>query len=85
MLFPVVAGRTGIAPDQLVADHRELTDAIRLVESTLASEPTKESAKVAVESFAEVLRSHLDREEQLVVPLLLEMTPEEAWALIHRG
>ena len=36
-----------------------------------------------VAKFARVLVLHLDREEQLSVPFLLEMTPQEGWSLVE--
>jgi 8-oxo-dGTP pyrophosphatase MutT (NUDIX family) len=85
MLFPLVQQRTGIAPEQLVIDHQVLMAAIGAVEETLAApgEAAKPSAKSATARFHEVLVAHLDREESLVIPVLLSMTPSEAWALIH--
>jgi 8-oxo-dGTP pyrophosphatase MutT (NUDIX family)/hemerythrin superfamily protein len=82
MLFPLVQSRTGVAPAQLVTDHEALTRAIAEVEESLSAGADKERATAAVATFAEVLVEHLDREEALVIPVLLEMTPSEAWALI---
>lgn len=82
MLFPLIRRRTGTPPERLVSDHEELTSAIALVEESLAGSD-KERAKAAAVTFDDVLVAHLDREESLVVPVLLEMTPDEAWALIE--
>lgn len=35
--------------------------------------------------LSQTLHHHLDREETLVVPVLLELTPEEAWGEVQRG
>jgi 8-oxo-dGTP pyrophosphatase MutT (NUDIX family) len=83
MLFPLVHRRTGTAPEMLVSDHEALTSAIEAVEASLSAGANKEHAKAAVAHFDEVLVAHLDREESLVIPVLLAMTPDEAWALIH--
>ena len=74
MLFPLIERSTGIAPTRLVSDHETLTDAITVVEEA----PTKEASA----RFARVLGDHLDREELLVVPVLLSLAPAEAWATI---
>jgi hemerythrin-like domain-containing protein len=83
MLFPLVLGRTGVAPAQLVDDHGRLTAAIVELETSLAHGADRERTRSAVASFHEILIAHLDREESLVIPVLLEMTPHEAWSLIH--
>ncbi len=85
MLFPVVHRLTGTAPERLVGDHETLMSAITAVEESLRAGADKEGARAAVTHFDEVLFAHLDREESLVIPILLGMTPNEAWALIHGG
>jgi 8-oxo-dGTP pyrophosphatase MutT (NUDIX family) len=83
MLFTLIEHRTGTAPERLVTDHEELTRAIAEVEASLTSDADRARANAAVAAFGEVLGAHLDREEALVIPVLLRMTPDEAWALIH--
>ncbi|MBX3232171.1 MAG: NUDIX domain-containing protein [Labilithrix sp.] len=83
MLFPFVERRTGSAPEKLVLDHGELTAAIDAVNDALRPETAREDAAAALARFEDVLVDHLDREEGLVVPVLLELAPAEAWALIH--
>ena len=83
MLFPVVHRLTGTAPERLVTDHEALMSAIDAVDESLRSGADKERAKAAILRFDDVLLAHLDREESLVIPVLLEMTPTAAWALIH--
>ena len=80
LVFPLVHRRTGTAPTQLQTDHDEMTAAITRVEAALM---TRADATAAIAAFHEILIAHLDREEALVIPLLLEMTPHEAWAQIH--
>jgi hypothetical protein len=82
MLFPLIERRTDVAPARLVSDHEELTRAIDEVEQSLAG-TDKARATAAVATFAEVLVTHLDREEELVIPVLLSMPPAEAWASFH--
>jgi iron-sulfur cluster repair protein YtfE (RIC family) len=82
MLFPMMLERTGTAPEQLVRDHQVLTDAIAAVEGAL-SEADVIRARGTITSFDEILVEHLAREEALVIPVLLEMTAGEAWALLH--
>ena len=37
----------------------------------------------AVRRFHDILIAHLDREEELVMPVVLALAPREAWDLIH--
>lgn len=83
MLFPLVRRRTGVAPEPLVAEHEALTRAITAVDASLAGGAARAQAKDAVARFDEVLNAHLDREESLVIPVLLEMAADEAWDLLH--
>jgi DUF438 domain-containing protein len=83
VLFPLIHRQTGKAPEQLITDHDEMTAAITLVEAALRARADAETVKSAIASFHVILTAHLDREEALVVPVLLEMTPDEAWSQIH--
>jgi DUF438 domain-containing protein len=83
MLFPLIHRQTGTAPEQLVTDHDEMSAAITRVEAALRARTDAEVVKSALASFHAILIAHLDREEGLVVPVLLEMTPNEAWSQIH--
>jgi 8-oxo-dGTP pyrophosphatase MutT (NUDIX family) len=74
-LFPFVTRRVGPSAARLTSDHEELTRAIEEVEEGYAPE--------AVARFATVLGDHLDREELIVVPVLLSMTPMEAWTTLE--
>jgi ADP-ribose pyrophosphatase YjhB (NUDIX family) len=80
MLFPLVTRETGLAPAGLVDDHGELTAAIRGVDESLRGGDA-DSARTAIARFDEVLVTHLDREERLVMPVLLGLSPREARAL----
>jgi len=75
MLFPFIERHTGVAPTRLVSDHEELTASIAAVEMA----PTK----ATVVRFERVLCDHLAREELQIVPVLLSLRPEEAWALVE--
>jgi hypothetical protein len=68
-------------PTELVDDHSALTRAISAVEDALAG-GDRALAKAAVIAFDEVLVAHLDREERLVMPVLLQMTAQEGWSLL---
>ncbi len=81
MVFPLVLRRTGIAPDQLQADHDEMTAAIAAVERALERD---ERVAEAIAHFHEILVTHLDREEQLVIPIFLQLPPRELWDQLHR-
>lgn len=75
-LFPLVERRSGTAPVALVGEHEALTAAIAAVE--------EDATRATLAHFHDVLVTHLDREEALVVPILLGMTPAEAWAEVQR-
>lgn len=77
MLFPLVERRTGVAPSRLQSDHDDMTAAIGDVEDTLAA--GGEPLVAAVIRFHDILMPHLDREEELVVPLLLELRHSDLW------
>ena len=82
MVFPMILRRSGVAPHQLQVDHDELTAAIAAVEASLAAEdPTRLHATIA--RFVEVLVTHLDREEELVIPLFLTLPPDQLWQQLH--
>ncbi len=81
MLFPLVERRTNVAPTSLTADHEALTRAIEEVENSLATGADLARLATALAAFTRVLGAHLDREEALVVPLLLMLTPDEAAAM----
>lgn len=83
MLFPLIGERMGTPPERLEQDHVALTAAIDAVSKSLVPGGDREAATSAVSTFHRVLVMHLDREEALVVPVLLEVPPHEAWALIH--
>jgi hemerythrin superfamily protein len=80
MVFPFVHERTGIETEQLVIDHAQMTEAIAMVEASFRSGA---GIQAAVARFHEILIAHLDREEELVIPIFLELDPHEAWARIH--
>jgi hemerythrin superfamily protein len=81
MVFPLVLRQTGTAPDHLQADHDEMSAAIDDVVKILRAR-TGELAD-AVRRFHSILIAHLDREEELVMPVFLALAPREAWDLIH--
>lgn len=83
MLFPAIARATGVAPARLVEDHAELMRAIDEVTASFTDSGARTRIEAAAATFDEILRAHLDREEELVVPVLLAMTPGEAHQLIH--
>jgi hemerythrin-like domain-containing protein len=83
MLFPAVLRSTGVAPQRLVEDHVELTRAIEALEASLTNTTPRGAIESAVATFDDVLVAHLEREEQLVVPVLLAMTPAEAHQMMR--
>lgn len=85
MLFPVVHDLTGTEPERLATDHETLVRAIADVEASLRAGADRARAKAAVLRFDDVLVAHLDREEALVIPLLLALTPSESWERMRGG
>jgi 8-oxo-dGTP pyrophosphatase MutT (NUDIX family) len=85
VLFPLVERRTEVAPVQLLADHEALMRAIGIVEVCLQAKSDRAGAKAAMASFRQVLGGHLEREESVVVPVLLTMSASEAWRLLQGG
>lgn len=70
-LFPLVQRQTGIALDQLVDDHHALDAAIAAAAGQLThGDPTD-----ALVRLRDALVDHLDREEALVIPVLLRLAP----------
>jgi hemerythrin-like domain-containing protein len=77
LLFPMVLRQTGVAPEELVTDHEELTAAIAEVQASFVTGRNRERAMRAVASFDEMLVAHLAREESLVVPSCSSFPPSE--------
>jgi iron-sulfur cluster repair protein YtfE (RIC family) len=78
VLFPAVERVSGAFPEELVTDHRELTDAIARVTTSLAG-ADRDEARSALEALETCLDAHLRREEARVVPVLLELHPSELY------
>lgn len=83
LLFPALARRGRIDPGPLLGDHAELTTSIGAVEQGLAPGADRRAAKQAIARFGGVLARHLDREERVAIPFLLEMAPRQAWAMLE--
>ena len=75
-LYPYLARRYGMALETLVGDHRamhELADGVR--RSLLEDEPA--AAHEMLRTYDDALVAHLRREEDLVIPMLLELPRDE--------
>jgi hypothetical protein len=68
LLFPRLAA-AGLTADALAMDHRRLQSAIAAVEAMLS---TDADASAPVREFDALLRAHLDAEEAVSIPYLLE-------------
>lgn len=68
LLFPRLAD-AGLGADALALDHRALMSSIAAVEDVLG---TDADASDALREFASLLRTHLDAEEAVSIPYLLE-------------
>jgi DUF438 domain-containing protein len=82
MVFPFVHRQTGTAPAQLQTDHDEMTAAIDAVAASLREREHTRLAE-AITRLHEILMTHLDREEELVIPVFLDVRPHELWALLQ--
>lgn len=88
-LYPYLERRWGLDLSALRGEHSELREVEGAVRSHDADDgPASESLLAALIAHHEVLLPHLDREEELVLPALLALTPEEfdryARSPIHR-
>jgi hypothetical protein len=70
---------------QLLAEHEALMRALGLVEACLLAKGDRAGAKAAMVSFRQVLAGHLEREESVVIPVLLTMSASEGWQLLQGG
>lgn len=70
-LFPLVRRHIGDALDTLVDDHAMLDEAV----ASAAGQLTHGDPTEALMHLRTVLNEHLDREEALVVPVLLRLSP----------
>jgi hemerythrin-like domain-containing protein len=68
LLFPRLA-EAGVGPDALVADHRSLTSAIASVDEALRNGA---DVSAPLHELDVVLRTHLDVEESVAIPYLLD-------------
>ncbi|MEL6188149.1 MAG: hemerythrin domain-containing protein [Myxococcota bacterium] len=77
-LYPYLERRWGLSFDAAEAGHRDLHRACDQVKAAFAKGPSSPSEVVAaLEHHDAVLRPHLELEEDLVIPGLLELSPEE--------
>ncbi len=80
-LYPFLTRRWGLSFDQAEAGHRELHDCDGRVRAALAERRAgtgpPAALRRALDRHDTVLREHLDHEEQLVIPALLELSPRE--------
>jgi iron-sulfur cluster repair protein YtfE (RIC family) len=75
-LYPYLEARYCMSLGPLVSDHGELDDGRSAVTNAL-TEPAHLPIQDALRSFHEVLVGHLQHEEDLVMPMLLELNRTE--------
>ena len=73
-LYPFLERRWGVSFADAIEGHEALH---RLEGDVLAAFASGRGASEAMREHDEVLRAHLDLEEDLVIPMLLELRPEE--------
>jgi hypothetical protein len=84
-LYPFLEARWGASMAELEAGHEALGAQRSVVEDAFArvdevgddAAAARARLREAFDLFDEILRDHLDLEERIVVPLLLELTPSE--------
>ena len=76
-LYPYLERRWGLSMHAAERGHRALGDADAAVREALASGPASPALCDALDRHQEVLLAHLELEEQLVIPALLALTPDE--------
>lgn len=89
-LYPYLERRWGVSMAPLTAGHEALAERKRAVfdafEGVLEREGTEAEAATlrrALFRFGNTLREHLELEEDTVIPLLLELEPDEFAAYYH--
>ena len=75
-LYPYLARRYATSLGHLADDHARL-HLLRDVVYARLSGPADDALVDALEKYDEELRAHLEREEAVVIPLLLDLPPEE--------
>lgn len=81
-LYPYLARRYRVSLAHLEADHAALHELRDDVYAAL-DKGTDDDVLRALERYHEELLAHLEREEAAVIPLLLELTPEEFRRYYH--
>jgi iron-sulfur cluster repair protein YtfE (RIC family) len=82
MLFPLVRARTGDHPGLLVDEHDALMKRLAEVSASLQG-GEMEAIGRTLRVLDEELRAHLDREESIAIPVLLELTHAEATRILY--
>ncbi len=75
-LYPFLSQRYCVALDVLLGDHREL-DRLRTETTETLVHGEAPAVQAVLGELDHVLVHHLQREEDLVIPMLLELEPEE--------
>ena len=75
-LYPYLEARFSVDFSGLRAGHERLSEHRTLVREALATED-RDTILQALTEFDAVLGAHLDEEEDAVIPLLLELPPDE--------
>ncbi len=83
-LYPYLRRRFGVSTSSLQAGHDGLHQRADDVISALDRGDSADVV-IALRAYDDLLRSHLDAEELLVIPLLLQMSPDEFHRYTHHG
>ncbi len=85
-LYPYLEARWSISCDPLRHGHHQLdaAEADVLAELLDADGPATDDLVDALRHHDEVLHTHLDEEESVVIPALLALTPDEFSSYYHR-
>lgn len=85
-LYPYLEARWSISCDPLRDGHHQLdaAEADVLAEFLRVDGPATHALADALQNHDEVLHTHLDEEESVVIPALLALTPDEFSSYYHR-
>lgn len=81
-LYPYLEARWGISCDDLREGHHALAAVEEAVHAAV-TEDSRDGLLTALREHDTVLSAHLDREEEVVIPALLALTPEEFDTYYH--
>ena len=80
-LYPYLRARFGVSTDALEAEHAQLNALAETVDEAL-ERGSDTAVATSLAAYDAALHAHLEAEEDLVIPLLLALSPEEFQRLV---